>query len=300
MKNGWYILNYHDIAWEENDFLKGIGGSFPPDIFNEHLEQLSRHAELVSVQEGFEQYQKGSLKRPLVSIWFDDGLAGVRKYALPILEAHKVKAGMSINSRFMLREELFWRAKLSFLSQVDGLRFLRAKLRKHGYDNSMLVKGFVLDRFCDEFVDAIDDVYARFTDAGFREDAFRIFDTVDGIKHLAAQGWEIANHSAAHYPVGEDAYISKFAEQFNECEAAMQQHLGSGSRFWVLPFDRKRDDSLIATFTAANAAGRHLVLVGDRFNTSATANDKVLYRVYVPDVNGKELVAKLRRLDSRL
>lgn len=76
----------------------------------------------------------------------------------------------------------------------------------------------------------------------------------------------------------------------------MQQRLGGGSRFWVLPFDRKHDDSLKSTFTAANAAGRHLVLVDDRFNNSTAANDKVMYRVCVPDVNGKELVAKLKGL----
>ena len=296
MKKGWYILNYHDIAWEENDFLKGIGGSFPPDLFNEHLEQLSRHGELVSVQEGFERYQAGTIDRPLISIWFDDGLAGVRRHALPLLESYKVTAGMSINSRFLLREELFWRAKLSFLSQVDGLRFLRSKLRKHGYSNSMLVKEFILDRFCDDFIVAIDNVYERFTDAFFREDAFRIFDTVDGIKHLAASGWEIANHSAAHYPVGEDAYIDHFAAQFNECERAMEQHLGMNSRFWVLPFDRKRDDHLINTFTAANAAGRHLVLVGDRVNPPTPRPDHVLYRIYVPDVRGKDLVRKMAGL----
>ena len=43
----------------------------------------------------------------------------------------------------------------------------------------------------------------------FREDAFRVFDTIDGIRFLLNNDWELANHSASHYPITEDSYINK-------------------------------------------------------------------------------------------
>jgi len=296
MKNGWYILNYHDISWEENDLMRGIGGSFPPDIFRDHLDNFNRYGKIVSVQEGFAQYQKGTIKAPLISIWFDDGFAGVRKYAFPILETYNVKAAISINSRFTLNEEMFWRCKLSFINQVDGMRFLRSKLRKYGYKTNMLIKVFVLDHFCDEIVEAIDRVYNLFTREYFRRDAFRIFDNFDGIKELQNNGWEIANHSASHYPVGESSYIHKFKDEFMECEKAINSYLGIKTRFWVVPFDRKRDIKLKDVFSQINHENSNLVLVGDIINNNYNKDERIIYRIIPEFISGKEMIKKLRRL----
>src|SRR4051812_40209369 len=124
MKKAWYILNYHDISWEENAYMLGIGGSFSPDIFNEQVQTLKNSMRCVSVQEGFEAFRSNKISEPLLSFWFDDGFTGVRKYAYPILEENNIKAAIAINSRFMLHEELFWRCKLSYLSRFDGLNSL--------------------------------------------------------------------------------------------------------------------------------------------------------------------------------
>ena len=116
MEKGWYILNYHDISWEENLFMRGIGGHFPPDIFRSHIEQLSLYGKLISVADGLKQYSSGVINETLISFWFDDGFAGVRKYAFPLLADYNVKGAVSINSKFLLRKEMFWRLKLSYLS----------------------------------------------------------------------------------------------------------------------------------------------------------------------------------------
>jgi len=298
LKNGWYILNYHDISWEENPYLVGIGGTFPPDIFREHLEALSQVGELVSVQEGFRRWKEGSIDKALISFWFDDGFLGVRKYAMPIMEAFAVKGAISINSRFTLREEMFWRLKLSYLSQVDGLRFLRSRLKPFGYTLGQSVKAFVMDHFSYEIVTQIDEVYNGFTHAQERKDAFRIFDSMEGIKTLHENGWVITNHSSAHYPVSEAAHIDHFAKEFLECEEALKKHLEGETDFWVLPFDRKSLDNqaLLTHFHEADDAQRHLVLVGDKINTTYTPQEKLIYRIEPPYLNAKELVKYLHAL----
>ena len=186
MKNGWYILNYHDVSWEENAYERAVGGSLPPDAFRSHLEALSENARLVSIPEGMTLFRSGTIDEPLVSLWFDDGLAGVRRYAFPLMEEYGVKGAMSVNSKFMLtRRRFFWRFKLSYLSQTDGLRFLRSRLRKLGYRTEMSVRTFTLDHFSDDVLAAIDDVYEQFTRELDRRDAFRLFDDVAGIAALA-------------------------------------------------------------------------------------------------------------------
>ena len=109
MKNAWYILNYHDINWESGILNKKIGGTFSPDIFFNHLKVLNENFNLVSINEGLLKYQEGNIKEPILSIWFDDGLIGVRKYAYDILEDFKTKAAVSINSDFFLKKQMFFK-----------------------------------------------------------------------------------------------------------------------------------------------------------------------------------------------
>lgn len=290
MKRGWYILNYHDISWEENAFVRGIGGSFPPDVFREHLDTLCQHARLVSIDEGLKHYREGTIDAPLVSFWFDDGFTGVRKYAKPLMDAHGVAGAISVNSRFALREEMFWRSKLSYLSQTDGLRFLRSRLKPLGYRAGESLKAFTMDRFSPEMIAAIDSVYNEMTDETMRDDAFRIFDTMEGLRSLQMSGWVIANHTSAHYPVSEAHYVHRFKAEFDECEAALRQHLGIETDHWVIPFDRDslKLDALLKTFRAADEKTRHLVLVGDRYN--AAYRERLIHRIEPPYLDGKALV----------
>ena len=30
---GWYVLLYHDVSWEENDFIRPYSVVCPPDVF---------------------------------------------------------------------------------------------------------------------------------------------------------------------------------------------------------------------------------------------------------------------------
>ena len=300
MNPGWYILNYHDISWEESVYTRAIGGSLPPDVFRSHLDALSQNARLVSIPDGFQRFRQGDIDEPLVSIWFDDGLAGVRKYALPLLEQVGVKGAMSVNSKFMLRQEPFWRFKLSYLTFTDGMRFLRSKLRPLGFRTDMSVRSFTIDHFSDEIVADIDEIYRRFTDEYIRQDAFRLFDDVKGIAELQRQGWEIANHTASHYPVSEDSYIEHFGAEFGRCEAALQQHLGLNSRFWVIPFDRKgkRSSNLQQVFEQSDDRDRTLVLVGHRFNTSQQQQGRRLFRIYPPYEDGAGLIRYLNQIQA--
>ena len=297
LPNEWYVLLYHNVSWEENAYLRHLGGTFPPDVLRDHLAEVARHGELVSIGEGLRRLSAGETDGPLFSVWFDDGFSDVRAYAKPLLDQYGVSAALSVCSRFVEGSELFWRMKLSYLAQVGGLTQLRQGLRSHGYRTGSSVKSFVMDSFSRAIVETIDETYADIASETARSDAFRMFETVGGLRTLREDGWIIANHSAAHYPVGERAASSMFADQFGECEAAFERWFGQPSTFWVLPFDRDpQSRGEVEEMFERCGDGRYLVLVGNIGNRPEDAARRILQRVDVPLVNGEGLIRHLERI----
>jgi peptidoglycan/xylan/chitin deacetylase (PgdA/CDA1 family) len=295
-KKAWYILNYHDINWELGPINSGIGGTFSPEMFNEHLKSLNSEFELISVSEGFNRLKNHDIDRPILSIWFDDGLIGIRKYAFDILESYGIKAATSICSSFFLKEEMFWRFKLSYIASTDGLKVLRTRLKDYGYSIKNNVKNFSMNSFSKDLLDVIDKTYDEFSPEHFRKDAFRIFDDVQGINFLIKNKWTIANHSASHYPVTEQSANSLMFEEFNKCEDEIQKYFGISTRFWVAPFDRPnfRAENLFEKFSDVNDGSKYLVMVGNQVNCNI--KDNIIFRISVPYLNGRNLITYLKNI----
>ena len=287
-------MNYHEVSWEENLFLKGIGGSLDPAIFRNHIAYLSQNGRIVSIEEGQQCLNENKIKEPLISIWFDDGFRGNYKNAFPILKARNIKAALSINSRFVKREEFFWRCKLSYLQFNDGFRYLRSALRKHGISVKISddLKRLTMDNFSIEIVDTINSLYEKATNPWFREDAFRLFMNEQQVKELHNEGWEIANHSAAHYPISEKTFKQELNNQFVECELFIKKSLEKESNYWVLPFDRT--NKTVVNHSDISDSNKKLVFVSNKVNQYGQKD--VLYRIGIPQVSGKELIKHLNRI----
>lgn len=292
MRSAWYILLYHNVSWEENPYLRGLDVTVPPDLLRDHLTTLSRLGEVVSVADGLQRLSAGGFRRPTFSLWFDDGFVGVRRYAAPLLAEHGAPGALSICSRFVARTELFWRAKLSYLHYLDELRRLRSVLK--GSAEAGRAKDQALDHFSTTVLAALDQVYRELTSERERADAFRLFDTAEGLAELRAQGWLLVNHSAAHYPVGEAAGRALFASQFGECETDLRELFEGSSSCWVLPFDRERHRAPeVEDLMRQSGGGRYLGLVGNRCNSPASARARVVYRIGVPVCTGRDLARLL-------
>jgi hypothetical protein len=289
----WYVLLYHEVAWEAPPQLRGIGGMVvPPDRLRDQLERLADAGRLIGVTEALERLRHESPREPWISFWFDDGYAGVRRYAAPLLADRGVGGAMSVCSRFATRREMYWRAELAWLAGGDGLRFVRSRLRRLGIDPGESLRETTLDRFSPALRDAIAKVMRRQTPPAWREDAFRMFDDVAGLRELARAGWRMTNHSAAHWPIGESAAIEHFDAQFEECARTCAEAGLPLTADRVLPFDRVRDPGLDAVFEAGPADGR-LVLVGNRTTSAADVANRRIYRIVVPPLTGDGLLKRL-------
>jgi len=279
----WYILLYHDISWEETDFLASIGGTIPPDVFDRQVREAWGMGRLLPAKEAARLYVAGEICEPVFSFWFDDGLRGVAACAAPILAEYQAVGAVSVCSGFASREEFFWRFKLSYLNAVDGLRFLRERLRPYGLTPRTMLKPATLDQFSLDVLAAIDEIYERFTTADQRADAFRVFANADDLRSLADHGWLMANHSARHYPVSENSAIDLFDVEFMECQEWMTILLGQPPKYWVLPFDRPRHRADKLSAARLRHPDQTFVFVADRPNTPQ-GNDEpnVLYRISIP------------------
>jgi peptidoglycan/xylan/chitin deacetylase (PgdA/CDA1 family) len=290
---GWYIILYHDVSWEESPFIRHIGGTCPPDVFRDHVQVCAGLGTLVSIRDGVEKLTRGDIASPLFSFWFDDGFVGVRKYAAPILAARGITGATSICSRFISRSEMFWRCKLSYLQSIDAGRHVRARLRKYGYSLSELVRDFVVDRFRDEVLFVINTLYDETASHAVQEDAFRIFETPDGLIELHKRGWVIANHSAAHYPISEQHSHDMLMDEFEECERFIQSLIGTESNYWVSPFGQHIEPSAISA-SQKRRDEKHIVLVGTRVNVCPSVDStRILYRISAPANDRNQLTQAL-------
>jgi peptidoglycan/xylan/chitin deacetylase (PgdA/CDA1 family) len=274
----WFILLYHNVSWEEGPLLWHIGGTCPPDIFRDHVKAALDLGRIVSVRDGYERFTSGRIDEPLISFWFDDGLRGVSRYAVEILDEIGVTGATSICSRFAARSEMFWRFKLSYLHSIGATRELRARLAPAGLSSADFTRDFSLTSFSADILAAIDSLYVERTSAATREDHFKIFDTPDDVIEIQRLGWEIANHSAAHHSCPNVHFVPDAIRQFEEAEEHIKAWTGSAPRFWVLPFGMEADGRL-TTAILDRSPSRIPVAVGQRANRSNAMQPAALYRI---------------------
>ena len=274
----WFILLYHDVSWEEGPLLWHIGGTCPPDVFRDHVKAAQDLGRIVSVRDAYERLTSGRIDEPLISFWFDDGLRGVSVYAVEILDKIGVTGATSICSRFAARSEMFWRFKLSYLHSIGATHELRSRLEPIGLSGADSTRDFSLTSFSPDILSAIDKLYVESTSAATREDNFKIFDTPDKIAQMHRLGWEIANHSAAHYPCPNIRFVPDAIRQFEEAEEAIKAWTGSTPHFWVLPFGIEADGCLTKAILQ-HSPRRIPVAVGQRANRSNAGQSATLYRI---------------------
>lgn len=276
MRRGWYIINYHDINFEDSILTRAIGGVIRPDVFSRQLQYLAKRVTFVSLAEGYERYQSGQLDRPYLTIWFDDGFKGLHTYALDICESFGVRPAVSICSRFVDRKEMFWRCKLSALAHLDGMRLLRAALRKHHERVPFKLRSWSLENYDERLTVELDLVYKEVTTPEFREHAFSIFMDRSDLVALKEHDWEIVNHSAEHAPWSQTIGWETITRSFKECEELVVE-LGGDKNWWVVPFDFGFKNYA----TDAEALDKRIVRVGNRVNQ--TGNAPVFYRYVAPE-----------------
>ena len=293
MKNGWYIILYHDVNWEDSVFTQYIGGTCAPNIFFEQIELMKSIGQFVNIEDGTKLLKREQIDKPYFSIWFDDGLKGVINHAYPILNHFHIKPAISVCSDFLNQKKMFWRYQLSFLISNNFNSQLIKILKKFGYKISLSIKKFTTNNFSLEMAKDIDELYNSCTTKEFRQDSFRLFMDIDDLNFLQNNKWTITNHSSSHY-IMSDKYNQKlFLNSFYEC----QEGLGTLnlSKHWVMPFGYPKTIESFNLDDSDDFNDITFVFVNNKINTKN--NDiNSLNRIDAPTTSVLDLKKKLLNL----
>lgn len=287
MRPGWYIINYHDVDYEDSILTRALGVTTRPDVFGDHLDQMAERGRFVSIDEGCALLERDAIREPLFSVWFDDGYAGVAAEALAACEHHRVPAAMSVCADFVTRAKMYWRAQLSYLAATDGLKIVRSRLRKLYDQVPMRLRRWTIEAFSEPMVEVIDGVFQQHAHEEFRRDAHRIFADEADLTRLARAGWLLANHGASHYPVNAAVDTEAAVAQFR-AGGELLRSLGSADRYWVVPFGLAE-----AGHHARLADHATVVETGNKVNTPERwRRTRSLMRFEAPHT--RDLIAALR------
>jgi hypothetical protein len=126
-------------------------------------------------------------------------------------------------------------------------------------------------------------VYDKYTTEEFRQHAFDVFDDRNGLLHLKENGWIVANHSAAHYPLSISLGERFIQDQFQECADACGDVI-SDATIVVLPFEYNFQDGVDAAYRKL-LPDQLVVPVQNRPNTVSSYQAGFIYR-YVVNAEG--------------
>ena len=207
------LLNiyYHGVVNSDSTFFN------PRHIdvvqFEEHIKYFVKNFDVVSLNEAFEiKKNKSSLKRPTITISFDDGYKNNLDIALPILEKYNVKATFFISGVCVENDKntLMWADIVDFAKyfsvdnefSIDGVRFnnfIEVSTNKSIYDYIKALPKLNRDVFLSKLIDKFD-IDSRKHE--LNSEIWEMMDSDEIIKASKSSVIDIQSHGYLHYNLG--------------------------------------------------------------------------------------------------
>jgi len=262
---GLRVVLYHHLGDESNALLDGLGVSTAPDVFEQHLQWLTRRYETVDL----ETVLSGRLPRRSLLITFDDGYRSVLDVAGPILKRLGLPSLMFVSAAFVAPDSLPLDNLMSALAHTEGvadleramtgcepagrtLKDLIASTAEWPYEERLRLEGELAARF---------DVDLR----RLRAESRLFLDHTD-LPRFAAIDCELGNHTRSHVfsrmIVDEDACEHELIEHKRQLEAWS----GAPIRSFSYPYGYLCDATPMIERVLAASGHRARFLVGARPN----------------------------------
>jgi len=194
---------FHDISETESPFTKGLGVSITPADFEAALAFLTKNYTPVSLDDVLDGLAPPP--RPVL-VTFDDAYASVFQIALPLCAKLGVPAvlfanAVSLDNRCLTLDNL-----VCYVANVAGMGTINEAIRSlgkgEGVELTSMTDVFVrfLPAISLEMRQAFRDALvrlARINETDLASDA-GLYLTSEQLRHLAARGFEIGNHTYTH------------------------------------------------------------------------------------------------------
>ncbi len=240
-------LVFHDISAIESPFTKGMGMCITPASFEAALAFATRYYTPVSLQDVLEAQSRGLPPRAVL-ITFDDGYASVKEWAVPLCVKWAVPAVFFLNAAFVGALRLAPDNLVCWASNVLGMDCVNAAARS--------VKGRAYPA-----ISSMNDVFSRFFPTISRDERqrflaalvslggmderelaeeARLYVTPQEIGELAAQGFEIGNHTYTHVRC-RSLTPTDFAEEIDANKGRLEEWTRRPVRSFSVPYGSSAD-----------------------------------------------------------
>lgn len=208
--SGVYMFLYHSIVGEgaaEWEVLYDKA-ALPAARFRDHLAHLASAMTPLSLSEAPGVLSAGRLDRPYFVVTFDDGYRNVLTEAAPAASAHGLRPALFVNSAFV-EGRVYYRVLAAVLCAKGHARLLADTLRRSApdipwSDDPKRLFAETKNHFRPGVTQKA--VEETFEVAEGDPSALRVHLDGGGTLALAAQGWEIGNHTTSHEVLADLTY----------------------------------------------------------------------------------------------
>ncbi len=249
------ILTYHRVLENYDPVIDEIDA----DHFRQQMETLSKYFNVVSLAEGVERLQAGTLGPGSVCITFDDGYRDNYDVALPILSALNLPATFFIATGY-LGNGIMWNDVIIESIRKTSLQYI--DLREFGLDlydikddeqRTRLV-GMLLGMWKYKPVEERNYLAKKLNDLALVKLDERIMMTEEEVCALSRSGMEIGGHTVNH-PILTCANSVEVKEELSNCKSTLESLLGRGVRFFAYPNGQSGKDYNLEHANAVENAG---------------------------------------------
>lgn len=194
---GLQVVLYHHLSDHPSEFVDRLRVSTPPELFERHLERLSRDYEVVDL----DAVLSGSLPRRALLITFDDGYRSVVDVAGPLLRRSGLPSLFFIGGAFLDETTLPLDNLICWLSHRFSLAAIEGAITRRPTEPTSVadLMRVIADLPYDRRVGLPDELAGAFgVDLAQLRRESRLFLGDSALRGLSDLGMEVGNHTTSH------------------------------------------------------------------------------------------------------
>ncbi|MEP4889846.1 MAG: polysaccharide deacetylase family protein [Aliiglaciecola sp.] len=290
------ILIYHQVL-EQFDPMRPY--EVTADIFNWHMQLISKHFSPISLSEAADHIKNNTLPKRAICVTFDDGYLNNLTVAQPILAKYKIPATVYVATAFTEGADM-WNDRVLDLFKDANLTSLIIENKSvllGDWDNrNRLAEEQLMRLKYLSIEERLAGVQQLYDDNNLPDPTPRMMNAQQ-IKQLSETGVEIGGHTVNH-PILKVLSKELQFEEINRCKAQLEGWTGKAVKHFAYPNGSYGKDLTDETVQLVKDAGYETAVVTD-WGTSSYGDDLHRLKRFTPwDTSPLKFHARL--LKSRL
>ena len=289
------VLTYHRVLEQYDPIIDEVDAV----QFTQQMETLAEYFNVVSLAEGVERLQSGTLASGSVCITFDDGYRDNFDVALPILNALKLPATFFVATGYlgngiMWNDVIIESIRTTSLQEINLSEFGLGVRKINNVEARIQLVETLLGEWKYQAVHDRDCLARRVQElAGVKLDQ-RIMMTKQEVQELSKSGMEIGGHTINH-PILACSDLDEAITEITSCKNELESMIGKEVKFFAYPNGRSEKDYFSDHADAVKNAGYVAALTTNDGYVNQDANLYELPRVSIDHVTKFKFGVSLAR-----